>query len=132
MPSTRTDQEVGVMEEKTNFQSTAFDGACQSILTTHPEAIGVAFKFLDCGCSLLCGVSAQGDPIGEMIHVSGQPARRGKKPPICFKCKKDSSLERVVWEGIHWPGDENELPDKELRLSIGRNVFGPGYIEPDA
>jgi hypothetical protein len=120
------------MEEKTNFQSTAFDGACQSILTTHPEAIGVAFKFLDCGCSLLCGVSAQGDPIGEMIHVSGQPARRGKKPPICFKCKKDISLERVVWEGIHWPGDENELPDKELRLSIGRNVFGPGYIEPDA
>ena len=120
------------MEEKTNFQSTAFDGACQSILSTHPEAIGVAFKFLDCGCSLLCGVSAQGDPIGEMIHVSGQPARKGKKPPICFKCKKDSSLERVVWEGIHWPGDENELPDKELRLSIGRNVFGPGYIEPDA
>jgi hypothetical protein len=120
------------MEEKTNFRSTAFDGACQTILTSHPEAIGVAFKFLDCGCSLLCGVSVQGDPIGEMLHVSGRPARKGKKPPICFKCKKDDSLERVVWEGIHWPGDENELPDKELRLSIGRNVFGPGYIEPDA
>ena len=77
-------------------------------------------------------VSALGNPIGELIHVSGQPAQKGKKPPICFTCKKDADMERVIWEGIHWPGDENELPDKNLRLSIGRNVFGPGYIEPDA
>ena len=120
------------MEEKTNFQSTAFDSACQAILTACPDAIGVAFKFLDCGCSLLCGVSAQGNPVGELIHVSGQPAQKGRKAPVCFICKKDNGLERVIWEGIHWPGDENELPDKELRLSIGRNVFGPGYSEPDA
>ena len=120
------------MQEKTNFRSTAFDAVCQTILIERPEAIGVAFKFLDCGCALLCGVSAQGDPLGELIHVSGQPAKKGKKPPICFTCKKDSGLERVIWEGIHWPGDETELPDKELRLAIGRNVFGPDYIEPDA
>jgi hypothetical protein len=120
------------MEEKTNFRSTAFDAACQTIFIEQPEAIGVAFKFLDCGCSRLCGVSAQGDPLGELVHVSGQPARKGKKPPICFTCKKDSGFERVIWEGIHWPGDESELPDKELRLLIGRSVFGPGYIEPDA
>jgi hypothetical protein len=113
------------MEEKTNFRSTAFDAACQTIFIEQPEAIGVAFKFLDCGCSRLCGVSAQGDPLGELVHVSGQPA-------ICFTCKKDSGFERVIWEGIHWPGDESELPDKELRLLIGRSVFGPGYIEPDA
>ncbi|MEJ2286303.1 MAG: hypothetical protein P8X85_22230, partial [Desulfobacterales bacterium] len=86
------------MEEKTNFRSTAFDGACQTILPACPEAIGVAFKFLDCGCSLLCGVSAQGNPVGELIHVSGQTARKGKKPPICFTCKKDNGLERVIWE----------------------------------
>ena len=120
------------MEEKTNFRSTAFDATCQTILSSQPEAIGVAFKFLDCGCSMLCGVSAQGDALGELIHVSGQPAKKGKKPPICFICKKDSRLDRVVWEGIHWPGDESELPDKELRVAIGRNVFGPAYIEPDA
>jgi hypothetical protein len=76
MAPTLTDQEMGIMEEKTNFRSTAFDGACRTILTTYPQAIGVAFKFLDCGCSLLCGVSAQGNPIGEMIHVSGQPAKK--------------------------------------------------------
>ncbi len=120
------------MEEKTNFRSTAFDATCQSILTEQPEAIGVAFKFLDCGCSMLCGVSAQGDALSELIHVSGQPAKKGKKQPICFICRKDSGLDRVIWEGIHWPGDESEVPDKELRLAIGRNVFGPGYIEPDA
>jgi hypothetical protein len=120
------------MQEKTNFRSTAFDAACQTIFIEQPEAIGIAFKFLDCGCALLCGVSAQGDPLGELMHVSGQSAKKGKKPPICFTCKKDSGLERVIWEGIHWPGDESELPDKELRLVIGRNVFGPGYIEPDA
>jgi len=33
---------------------------------------------------------------------------------------------------IHWPGNKSELPDKELRLAIGKQVFGPGYIEPDA
>jgi hypothetical protein len=126
-----TDQEIAVMQEKTNFRSTAFDEACQTILAAHPESIGVAFKFLDCGCAMLCGVSAQGNPIGKMLHVSGQPAKKDKKPPICFKCRKDSGLDRVIWEGIHWPGDESEMPDKELRLSIGRNVFGPGYIEPD-
>jgi hypothetical protein len=104
---------MGAMEDKTNFRSTAFDGACRTILTASPEAIGVAFKFLDCGCSLLCGVSAQGNPVGELLHVSGQPARRGKKSPICFTCKKDDGMDRVVWEGIHWPGDESELPDKK-------------------
>ena len=119
------------MEEKTNFRSTAFDQACLTILGSFPEAIGVAFKFLDCGCSLLCGVSAQGDALGTLVHVSGQPIRKGKKPPICFRCKRDGGLDRVIWEGIHWPGDESELPDKELRLAIGRNVFGPAYVETD-
>ncbi len=126
------ERETGGMEEKTNFQSTAFDQASQEILRTYPEAIGVAFKFLDCGCSLLCGVSAKGDPIGELRHVSGQPLKKGKKPPICFKCKRDSGLQRVIWEGIHWPGDESERPEKKLRLAIGRTIFGSGYIEPDA
>jgi hypothetical protein len=120
------------MHEKTNFQTTAFEAACQKILFEQPEAMGVAFKFLDCGCALLCGVSAQGDPCGKLIHMSGQQAKKGKKPPICFKCRKDRGLDRVVWQGIHWPGEESELPAKELRLAIGMKVFGPSYIEPDA
>ncbi len=131
MIATCRERETVGMKDKTNFRSTAFDQACHAILASYPEAIGVAFKFLDCGCSLLCGVSAQGNPLGELVHVSGQPVKKGKKPPICFRCKRDGGLPRVIWEGIHWPGDESELPDKELRLMIGRNVFGPAYIETD-
>jgi hypothetical protein len=107
----------------------AFLLSCQQILTQHPEAIGVAFKWLDCGCSLLCGVSAKGDPVGTLVHFSGQVSTKGRRAPICFKCKKDGGLDRVVWQGIHWPGDPDEYPDKELRLWIGRKVFGPGYVE---
>jgi hypothetical protein len=107
----------------------AFLRNCQRILSQYPEAIGVAFKWLDCGCSLLCGVSAKGDPVGRLVHFSGQTSTKGRPAPICFKCKKDGGLDRVVWQGIHWPGDPEEYPDKELRLWIGRQVFGPGYVE---
>ena len=119
------------MEEKRAFTSNHFERVCHRILGEHPQAIGVAYKVLDCGCSLLCGVSAQGDPVGEMHHTSGQSVRKGIKPPICLKCKLDNGLKRVVWEGVFWPGGDTEKPDKELRLSIGREVFGPGYFEAD-
>ena len=113
----------------TDHKENAFSDTCRDILTQYPEAIGVAFKWLDCGCSVVCGVSAHGEPVGPLIHVNGQPALKGRKPPICLKCRRDKSLERVVWQGIHWPGDESELPDKSLRISIGKKVFGPDYSE---
>jgi len=37
----------------------------------------------------------------------------------------------VVWDGIYWPGSQSEWPDKNLRISIGRKIFGPGYMEPE-
>ena len=119
------------MGENRASKSNHFEKVCHRILGEHPEAIGVAYKVLDCGCSLLCGVSAQGIAVGELRHTSGQPARKGIKPPICLKCKLDNGLKRVVWEGLFWPGDDTEKPDKELRISIGREVFGPGYFEAD-
>ena len=119
------------MEFKPKSELSPFNEACQIILFESPEAIGVAYKVLDCGCSLLCGVSAGGNPIGTLRHISGQPVKKGNKPPICLKCKKDNGLDRVVWDGIHWPGTQSEWPDKDLRISIGRNVFGPGYTEPE-
>jgi len=118
------------MSDKNTFGSDSFTNACRKILTGHPEAIAVVYKGLDCGCALVCGVSAMGDPIGSLIHVPGQPVTGGQNAPICLKCKRDTGLNRVVQEGISWPGDENELPDMELRLSIGRKVFGPDYLEP--
>ena len=111
--------------------SNLFEEACHKILFEHPNAVAVAYKVLNCGCSLLCGVSPQGDPLGTLHRVSGQPERTGIKPVICLKCKIDNGLKRVVWEGIYWPGRGSEQPDKDYRISIGQKVFGPGYLEPD-
>ena len=111
--------------------STPFNNACQKILMAYPGAIAVAYKVLDCGCALLCGVSASGDPEGKLVHVSGQPAQGEIMQPICLKCRRDDGLNRVVWEGIYWPGDQSTLPDKDLRLFIGRKIFGSTYHEPD-
>ncbi len=119
------------MEDHRDFTSNYFESVCHHILADYPDAIGVAYKVLDCGCSLLCGVSARGNPVGELRHTSGQPTRKGVKPPICLKCKLDDGLKRVVWEGVFWPGDDTEKPEKELRILIGRRVFGPGYFEAD-
>lgn len=109
---------------------TDFESACMRILREHPEAIGVAYKGLDCGCALLCGVSAKAQPLGPLQRVPGQPGPEKKKRPICLKCKMDDGLrDRVVREGIFWPGSAGEKPDLELRNHIGRQVFGPNYRE---
>ena len=120
-----------IMEANSKVPSNLFEETCQKILIEHIDAIAVAYKVLDCGCSLLCGVSAKGDPLGALLHLSGQPVKQGKRTPICLKCKMGSGLKRVVWEGIYWPGAESEQPDKAFRLMIGRKVFGQGYFEPD-
>jgi len=119
------------MEKNKYTQFSPFNKACQKILFERPEAIGVAYKVLDCGCALLCGVSAVGDPIGTLQHISSQPIKKKSSPPICLKCRKDNGLDRVVWDGIYWPGVQREWPDKDLRISIGRKVFGPYYMEPE-
>ena len=119
------------MTENNNTQYSPFNEACQNILFEHPEAIGVAYKVLNCGCALICGASATGEPIGVLLHISGQSVKGGHKAPICLKCRKDNGLDRVVWEGIYWPGPQDEWPEKELRISIGRKIFGVGYMEPE-
>ncbi len=119
------------MTQKANWKATsAFETRCMEILNAYPEAIGVAYKGLDCGCALLCGVSAASQPLGQLRHLSGQPKPTDRRPPICLKCKRDDGLRsRVVREGIFWPGTVSERPDIELRNLIGRSVFGPHYKE---
>ena len=119
------------MTEEKNKQYSPFNDACQKILFSYPEAIGVAYKVLNCGCALICGATAGGDPIGSLEHISGQPVKGGRQSPICLKCRKDDGLDRVVWEGIYWPGPQSEWPEKDLRVAIGRKIFGIGYMEPD-
>jgi hypothetical protein len=116
-------------EERSRYSP--FDEACRFVLYENPDAIGVAYKVLNCGCAMICGATAGGEPIGTLQHISGQPLKRGSTSPICLKCRKDSGFDRVVWEGIYWPGPQSEWPDKDLRISIGRKIFGTGYIEPE-
>ena len=75
------------MKKNQDNSDTPFSEACQKILAAFPLAIGVAYKVLDCGCALLCGMSAGGDPIGTLQHISGQPIKKGARLPICLKCK---------------------------------------------
>ena len=119
------------MTQKLNWKTNeGFDTLCMEILNAFPEAIGVAYKGLDCGCALLCGVSASSQPLGPLRHLSGQPRRPDRRTPICLRCKIDDGLRgRVVREGIFWPGSIDERPDIELRNLIGRSVFGPHYEE---
>ncbi|MGD8242581.1 MAG: hypothetical protein PVF59_07150 [Desulfobacterales bacterium] len=119
------------MTQKTNWKvSNDFEAFCMEIIKAYPEAIGVAYKGLDCGCALVCGVSAGSQPLGPLRYLSGQPRKPGRRQPICLKCKFDDGLRgRVVHEGIFWPGTVDERPDIELRNLIGRSVFGPHYEE---
>ena len=112
-----------------DISKSAFEEACARMLLLNPSAIGVAFKWLDCGCALICGVSATGEPVGQLEHVSGQVSKWGRKTPICLQCRRDGGLNRTVFQGIYWPGDEHEKPERALRLKIGRTVFGPEYTE---
>lgn len=104
------------------------------ILAARNDAVGVAFRELDCGCARLCGVSRQGRPVGEVYNLSGQPTTRNLEPLVCLKCyrAKRFAVERTARQGILWAaGPDRQTAEDERRL-IGQTVFGDGYSdEPD-
>lgn len=106
---------------------------CNAIVLDHPEAMGIAYIELDCGCIHYCGVSFNGDPVGIMQTLSGSADAGTGESPVCFQCyrKKTLDMTRVVRKGIFWPGEASEMPEKDLRIFIGQTVFGPDYDETD-
>ena len=104
---------------------------CNTIVLEQPDAIGIAFIQLDCGCIYLNGVTAKAEPVGEMQTISMQPAGEDENPLICLRCRRDKKLDmqRVVKKDLMWPGEESERPARELRLYIGQKVFGPDYTD---
>ncbi len=106
---------------------------CNTIVMEHPEAVGIAYIELDCGCIHFCGVSFNGDPIGAMQTLSGASDGGPEETPICLQCYREKRLNmtRVAKKGLVWPGDVSEVPDKDLRMFIGQTVFGPDYDESD-
>ena len=99
------------------------------IMAARADAVGVAFRELDCGCARLCGVSRKGDPVGEVYNYSGQPTTRNLEPLVCLKCYRDKrfAVERTARQGILWadlPGRQTEADDRHM---IGQAVFGNDY-----
>jgi len=116
------------MEPIPSGQLEMLNRVCMDIIKTHPETIGVALLALDCGCVKVCGISAKGEPVGEMTGVTRDHANR-PGVTICLVCRKKKWMNRVIRREIYWPGSEDERPDKKLRIKIGRRVFGPDHTE---
>lgn len=97
---------------------------------TSPEAVAVALFELDCGCIRACAVAQEGEPMGEMIMVSGVPIEKDSE---CSTCRKDGGAdpERCVNKAMIWPGEESEMPSEEFRVKIGKSVFGDDYSVDD-
>ena len=106
---------------------------CNATVMAQPDAVGIAYIELDCGCIHFCGVSFNGYPVGVMQTMSGPSDEAADESPICLRCYREKKLDmtRVVKKGIVWPGEASELPEKDLRIFIGQTVFGPDYDESD-
>lgn len=101
------------------------------IFAARRDAVGVAYRELDCGCARLCGVSGRGEPVGEVYNVSGQPSTRNLEPLVCLRCYRDKrfAVERTARQGILWSERPGRETPPEKRTRIGRAVFGEDYQE---
>ena len=119
------------MKEPVGHSFKALKVICNRIIMNHPDAIGMATIELDCGCINVCGMSAKGEPLGSIMSIPAHQEAGKDNSLICFKCleKKGGITNRIVNQGIIWPGDESEAPEEEIRQYLGQKVFGPGYLE---
>ncbi len=118
------------LQEVEDSRNKAIDGIMRYMGRTSPEAMATVLHELDCGCIRACAVSKEGDPMGEMIMVSGRPMEKGHE---CSVCREDggANSERCINKAIIWPGDDSELPSDKFRLAIGNKVFGDDYSMDD-
>jgi hypothetical protein len=110
-------------------RNTALKMAVQFFQEEYPDTIAIAYMELDCGCIKVCGVTADGKPLGSLNLALSQSANKKEKPPTCKACEKDAgiSITRLRHHGIIWPSDTTRLPDKSQRLGIGQKLFGRQY-----
>ena len=119
------------MKEPAGHSFKALKEICDRVVIKHPEAIGMATIELDCGCINVCGVSFKGEPVGSIMSIPAHQETENNGSLVCFKCleKKSEITDRIINQGLIWPGGENEIPAKEIRFYIGQEVFGPDYSE---
>ncbi|MBN1932696.1 MAG: hypothetical protein JW786_13920 [Desulfobacterales bacterium] len=111
------------------YRQEALDKTLNYIFSKNPDAIGAAIFELDCGCMRICGVAKTGEPAGDMIMVLGNPKNEKTGIQECEKCNLDGGADpdRCVNKAMVWPGAESEMPSKDVRLAIGKKVFGEKY-----
>jgi hypothetical protein len=109
--------------------TTKYSEIVDIILAARGDAVGVAFRELDCGCARLCGVSRKGRPVGEVYNLSGQPATRNLEPLVCLKCYREQrfAVGRTAHRGILWAEDAGRQTDGEQRAMIMHAVFGDDF-----
>ena len=109
--------------------SDKYEELAEIIFASRSEAVGVAFRELDCGCARLCGVSRKGRPVGDVYNVSGQPATRNLEPLVCLRCYRDKrfAVERSARHGILWADRPDRQTRPEERARIGHAVFGDDF-----
>jgi hypothetical protein len=119
------------MEKPDVISTEVLKNICNRLVMKHPDAVGMAMVELDCGCVNICGVSIRGEPVGSINTIVTGLEGGDAKSPVCSRClaSKGRISGRVVAERMIWPGGVNELPDRDLRLYIGRHVFGQDYLE---
>lgn len=119
------------MKEPAGHRFEVLKEICNRIVMKHAEVVGMALIELDCGCINVGGVSFDGEPVGSITSITLHQETENDKNLVCFRCleEKGRITDRVINYGLIWPGDENDLPEKDFRLSIGQKVFGPDYKE---
>ena len=119
------------MEKSKLVRMEALKNVCNRLVMKHPDAIGMAMIELDCGCVNICGVSIRGEPVGPVSTIVTGSESGDTTSPVCSRClaSKGRISDRIVKQRMIWPGDVHEQPDRNLRLFIGRKVFGEDYFE---
>ena len=117
------------MKTESYHRQNALELACRYIRGEFPEAVGIAYMELDCGCIKLCGVSSRGRLLGPISLTLGKSSIRKNRPPVCKKCKTDEgvNIKRVVRHGLIWPNNSIHKIDGDLKITIGRKLFGDRY-----
>jgi len=107
-----------------NYKMEALGKIGMKILKKNPEAIAVTFAELDCGCMMVGGTSANGDPVGSagLIHIASET---NDGIFICSKCNiidKDL-IDRIIRQGIMWKKGNSEKPNEKQRNAIRKKVY---------
>lgn len=114
------------MKNQEDYRKYALKQVCCIVATHYPEAVGVVFWQLDCGCIRVCGVSDKGEPVGKTILVAGQPMPDKDTVIVCPKCieNRGATTDRIVSQGLIWAEGKNGIPTTDVRRLIFREVFG--------